>query len=416
MSLKSKKSNVLTVTMSELQFILDFASETKLPFVIWGEKAVGKTTCIKDFAKANGYRLEVLHLATQDIADLVGMMAKVPEDGESEKLHRLFEESCMGKDLTQAEYAWVKEAMLNKKMKTVWTRPTWLHNDPEIPTIIFLDEINRSNKFVSAAMLPFLLEGVLHQHSIGPNDFIVAACNPSTGNYQVNDAFEYDAALKDRCGHVILEPTKAEFLEYAEQYIDDVTLSVIKKNDKYIALNDFDLAFTIEPSRRSLVNVMGKVGHKSIKWLRQKGKYVIGTYLGTKFLEDWWTAKFQRDNYLDINDLLNFEGNRQRITDTISAVVNGVVTVKQDIYEESLDRMVDWMNTQYVDGHTKVDWAFKYFGLPFIPKDSIASTLSKVNLLSKPLLVNDFVNSGLLSELPELKKLSDFEELVKNPA
>jgi hypothetical protein len=411
-------TNALKVDMQQLDLILDFAIESKLPFVIWGVKAVGKTTKIYDAAARRGYRLEVLHLATQDIVDLIGMMAKVLDDDISKKLEKLYDESTMGKDLTDEEVKWVKDTMMNGKQKTIWTRPEWLHNDDDIPTLYFLDEMNRGNKFVSAAMLPFLLEGRMHQHRIGKNDVVIAACNPSTGKYSVNDAFAHDEALKDRCGHVILEPTTEEFLNYASDKIDAVTFGVLKKtqNCRFTNIGTFDLNFKVEPSRRSLINVMQHVGKKEDRWLRKYGRSVIGCYLGTEFLGVWWEAKFQNDVYLTIEDLMKININaerKQKVTDAITAIVNGKETVKLDIYEASLDTVVMWFEKEYKDGSSKLNWLTEYFSLACIPKDSIVSTLSKIDILKNPFLVEHFFNSGLLDQVPEMTKYHAFETLLK---
>jgi MoxR-like ATPase len=410
---KENTSNCLTLTASEVKTILEFVLESRLPFVMWGVKAVGKTTIVNDFAKEHGYRLVTLHLATQDVVDLIGMMAKVPEETDAAQLRELWEKSTMGHNLTEDEYNWVKNTIHSNKLKTVWTRPEWLSCDPDLKTIYFLDEFNRGNKFVMAAMLPFLNEGRLHQHKIGPNDVVIAACNPSTGKYSVNDAFEHDEALKDRCGHIILAPTREEFLDYASNKFGPVTAAVLKKHTKYTELETFDLPFKIEPSRRSLVNVMQFVDKKDNRWIRRNGRLVMGCYLGTEFLHTWWEARFKKDVYLEIDDLIKFDQNRQRISDSISAVVDGVDTVKPDIFEASVDTIIQWVDTEYKDGVTRLDWMFKYFSLQFIPKDSIVAMLGKIDVMSYPYLLEAFYDSKLLDHIPEIKETEEFTKTLE---
>lgn len=406
-------SDALKVTMKELDTLFEFSFESKRPFVIWGDKAVGKTTRVKEVAAKHGYRLETLHLATQDITDLIGMMAKVPEEEDFQRLQVLFEESTMGKDLSDEEFSWVKQMMMNPRMKTVWTRPEWLHNDPDVKTIYFLDEMNRGNKFVSAAMLPFLNEGKLHAHSKGPNDVVIAACNPSTPKFSVNSAFEHDEALKDRCGHCILEPTKDEWFKYSETKLDPLTISVLRANTHFIELSSFDLPFKVTPSRRSLVDIMSIVGKKDDLWVRRNASTVVGCYLGTAFLKVWWDARFQKDQYIEIEDLFNISDTKNKITNILTAMVNGVATVKSDIYEESLDKIVDWINDDYKDGSTRLDWLSTYWSLPIIPKDTIMSTLSKVDVLTKPYLAEHFISTDLLNMVPDIANLKTFDKLLK---
>ena len=51
-------------------------SKVKLPVMLWGSHGVGKTEIVKQLAEEEGYNLVVLHLATQDIVDLVGIPTK----------------------------------------------------------------------------------------------------------------------------------------------------------------------------------------------------------------------------------------------------------------------------------------------------------------------------------------------------
>jgi hypothetical protein len=364
------KSNALIINMKELDNLFDFLSESRLPVCLWGVKAVGKTTAINEIGERLGYRVETLHLATQDIVDLIGMPEKI--------------------EISEGEY----------EMK--WSRPEWLHTDGK-PTIYFLDEMNRSNKFVSAAMLPFLNEGKIHRHSIGPKDFVVAACNPSDGNYVVNDAFEQDEALRDRCGHVILKPTDGEWMGYAESKTLSTTLKVIEKNLNWIKLKDFSLPFKIEPSRRSLINVMGIVDSKDESWIRRNARVAIGAYMGSEFLTEWWEERFKNTNYLTLAELQNIDQNKKRIIEAISTVQSGRHTVKNDIFEAAVDLIVEWFEREYRDGITMTDWVFELFSIDFIPKDSFVAMMSRINILDKPILLQKIYDSSLIDTLEHVQ-------------
>jgi hypothetical protein len=367
-----KSNDVLEVNMAGMQNLLGFAAESKLPFCIWGERAVGKTTGVKDFCESAGYRCVVLHLATQDIVDLIGM-PKV--------------EAVEMPDGT-------------KFSKTIWARPEWMKNDG-IPTCYFLDEFNRGNQFVLAAMLPFLIEGTLHTHKIGEKDFVIAACNPSTGNYNVNDSFEADDALRDRCGHIILKPSEEEFLNYSKGVIGKVAYKTITKNKKYINLGAVNIPFSVEPSRRSIVNVMRYVSKKNPTWVRSCGNLVLSAYLGLDFCTDWFAEYTDRLEYLDLETLQDFDKNKDHIEQAITTVIKGKHEVKNDIFEAIQDVILNFINFEYKDGVSNIDWLFKFYKIPVIQLDSVVSMLTKAKIVDKPILCNSICDSNLLTNHPD---------------
>jgi hypothetical protein len=405
--------DIHTVDMKGFKDLLTFASETRLPFCIWGEKAVGKTTGVYDWAEAHTYRCVVLHLATQDVVDLIGMM-KVVEmpvvEGKPIKIvgdgGAIFTISkCKDGSTTKTDEdgnaeIWVNDGSLSK---TIWSRPEWLFDDG-VPTLYFLDEFNRGNQFVLAAMLPFLIEGRMHTHRIGPKDFVVAACNPSTGNYNVNDSFEADDALRDRCGHAILMPSKEEWYSYAKNRVGHTTMKVIKKKEKHIELKTFKMPFHVEPSRRSIVNVMSQVESRPSEWIYKHARNVLLTYLGNDWTDEWLSQYTDRLDYLDIDTLKAFDENKAVIERTISTTIKGKPAIKNDIFETAQDSIVDYLKDEYKDGEDDIDWLMKFFSLPVIPKDSVIALLTKFVTLDKPVLYSTILRSGLFNELDAIKK------------
>lgn len=408
--------HVETVSMKQFWYLMDFAAETKVPFCAWGVKAVGKTQGVYQWCERNNYRCEVLHLATQDVVDLIGMMKVVPGDFDSEKIKALFDKSVNGHKLTDEEFQYSKkyfENGMSNSYKTTWSRPEWLKNDG-IPTCYFLDEFNRGNQFVLAAMLPFLIEGKMHTHRIGKEDFVVAACNPSTGNYNVNDSFEADDALRDRCGHAILEPTNEEFFEYAKDKIGQTTMRVLKKSEHYIEIKRFSMPFEVEPSRRSIINVLQHVDKKREEWVRSRASIIIGTYLGSNLRDEWLQQYANRLDALDLYTLMNFDDNADIIEKTITTIIKGEPTIKNDIFEGAQDLIVNWLKTKYRDASSDISWIIKFFNLPVIPKDSIVGLLSKLVTLNKPHLLDSILTSGVLNELDTIKEFNKNESLLEN--
>lgn len=394
------RSDCIRGNYDDVLKLLKFSSETRNPIVFWGVKAVGKTTMVKQFCKDNNYRCVVLHLASQGVEDLVGLMSRSLDDDDQRDMNKLLNKAKVGKDLTEREFEWLKTMASSSsgKQKTVWTRPNWLTNDAKNPTCYFLDEMNRANKFVMACMLPFLNEGKIHEHEIGPKDFIVAACNPSSGKYQVNDVFSMDEALKDRCGHIIVEPTKEEYFTYASNFIDDTTMKVIQKHSNMVSLAEFDLNFKIEPSRRSLVNIMQHFKSKDTAWIKENGRVVLGTYLGSSFLQSWWNERFKSDEYLTIEQIKNCIGSEQAIKEKMMTYIDGNASIKMDVLDSAIDTITDYIREEYRDSITNLDWLFHFFKIELIPKDSFVAFITRINLWDYPTLCELIFDSAILAE------------------
>jgi MoxR-like ATPase len=392
------RSDCIRGNCSDVLKVLKFSSETRNPIVLWGVKAVGKTTMVKTFCEENGYRCVILHLASQGVEDLVGLMTRSLDTDDKKYFDKLLKNINAGKDLSPSENEWIKNAATSSKQKTIWTRPNWLTNDANNPTCYFLDEMNRANKFVMACMLPFLNEGRIHEHEIGPKDFIVAACNPSTGKYQVNDVFGMDEALKDRCGHMIVEPTKEEYFTYASDYIDDTTMKVIQKHSNIVSLTEFDLNFRIEPSRRSLVNIMQHFKVKDRNWIKENGRTILGAYLGSSFLNAWWNERFKSDEYLTIEQIKDCQDSEQAINEKMLTYIDGNESIKMDVLDSAIDTMTDWIREEYKDGITNLDWLLHFFNMKFIPKDSFVAFITRINLWDYPSLCELVFDSKILAQ------------------
>jgi len=115
----SSSKNVEIVDMNKFGYLLEFSSETKIPFCVWGEKAVGKTTGVYDWCKENNYRVLVLHLATQDVVDLIGMMKVVSSDEDTDRIHNYFQKTFNGESLNEDE---IKEECILKVVYRIATK------------------------------------------------------------------------------------------------------------------------------------------------------------------------------------------------------------------------------------------------------------------------------------------------------
>ena len=301
-----------------IRFSVENSQDIKLPVMVWGWHGVGKTQLVKDVAKEMDYNLVILHLATQDIIDLIGR----PVDVER-------------KDPTTGEVVNVQE----------WCVPSWLQNSKEKskengkPTIFFLDEFNRGPRIVLNAMLPFLIEGLMHTHRVGPNDAIVAAANPPSDDYEVNEL--EDKAQLDRLGHVVMKTTVSEYIKYLKTTkMDDATIKVISGNKNLVEVPKIDPGVELKPSMRSVDYVMRKVGKKSKAWVDKYAEPVIHAYLGETFKDLWIAERSKYNNTITMDMLMNYGDNEEEITKALTSVIDDIESTNVSALEKLTENVI----------------------------------------------------------------------------
>jgi len=388
---------------AQIEEIINFSLDSskgdyKLPVALWGLAGVGKTEFVTQIAQKRGYNLVVVHLATQgDICDLIGIPKSVEYKDEN------------GKVIGNA---------------TVWSCPEWLHKALEnskatgMPNLFFLDEFNRGNRFVLSAMLPFLIGGKLHTHSVNKEDAIICAMNPPTDEYEVNTIS--DEAMLNRVGHCIFKPTNSEYINFLKSTgMDQVTINVLKKNPEFMSISNFKLDFQIKPTRRSIDHTMRVIGKKPTDWVRQHGKHIIETYLGEQFADEWLAEFSKRGCSITIDHLLDYDNNEQLITEALTTKIEGVKTERVDILGKLLDSINNWVNDRK-DTLTinDMDWMFKFFNNAIVPSDSCAAIFNGNPVIKDRILMDvDFnikvcdylVKKGVLTEPRNLKEWMTYE-------
>lgn len=346
------------MTLNQCKEVVKFSllhsnAKIKLPVMLWGSHGVGKTEIVKQIAKEMGYNLVVLHLATQDIVDLVGIPTKTEvTDNDGNILDVVQQWACPD---------WLNKA--NKRFEETGE-----------PNLFFLDEFNRGPRLVLAAMLPFLIEGVLHQHSIGPKDAVIAAANPPTEDYEVNDLI--DKALLNRMAHVIFRPTTEEYINYLKSTgMDKTTINVIRKNPAYAKIPEFELDFEVTPSRRSMDYVMRVIGKMGKTWINKHGSYVIEAFLGPSFRDEWIDEYSNTDQYITIEMLQNYDDYEADITEALTTVIDGVETERVDVLGRTNEIIKQWIEDHRDSlSSNDLEWMIKFYSNPKVPDDAAAAT------------------------------------------
>jgi hypothetical protein len=367
----------LSQTVECIKFSVEASKRgIKLPLMLWGEHGIGKTQTVYQFAEQNNYNVVVLHLATQDIADLIGIPREINGN-------------------------------------TVWAAPDWLYKAKENsektgkPNLFFLDEFSRGHRMVLAAMLPFLIEGKLHTHKIGLNDAVIAAANPPTENYDVQDL--NDEALLDRLGHIIYRPTSKEYIDYmVKQGHDKATINILKKNPNWAKIRQFSLPFEVKPSRRSIDYVMRYIQGKGHKWIKKHAPYVIEAYLGTSFMEEWVAEYTKSDDSITLDMIMDYDNYESDITAALTTEIDGVKTHRLDILQKANETIKIWIN-ENKDTITVNDlnWMIKFLNNPMVPGEAAASILMANKVIKAKILEDVDFNRECVGFLREKKIITD---------
>ncbi len=140
------------------------SGDLQASWMLHGRPGVGKSQIVRQLADEIGARLFDVRLTTIEPQDLRGL----------------------------PYYA-------HDQKKTIWYRPEDLPDDPETPSILFLDELTAASPYLQPTVYGLLQERRVGQHLLPDNVLVVAAGNT------VEDgaiAYEMGTALSDRLVHL----------------------------------------------------------------------------------------------------------------------------------------------------------------------------------------------------------------------
>jgi hypothetical protein len=347
--------------IAELKQLLPILFKHRITPFIHGGQGKGKTQTIKQVANELGLGFVHLHLATQEVGDLVGLLVH-------------------GKDGT------VKHA-----------RPEWFPTANE--GILFLDELNRAHPDVLQAMFSLITEGTIHTHKLPEGWHIVAAGNYNSNQFNVTDTS--DAAWLSRFCHIDFQPSKEEFVTFAEYRNAETVADFIRTHGELLeqAQTHKDTFDSITPNRRAWLEMIAPLeSEESIEQFRYEVySGIVGKTAATTFM----THKIHNEKRLSAKDVLNnypkvskkvqkmFEGNENRF-DIVNSTVEEILT-----YLEGKN-----VSNVYVEN-------FKAFlldiplelGLKVIKRLSNLNWSQKNEILNSAEFVNQFKNVKLTKNL-----------------
>lgn len=258
--------------MKNLELLLEVAQCSNQCVLLEALHGVGKSDRLTAFGKNQNAEVVTLHLATQEVGDLIG----IPETIVNEEGEHL----------------------------TIWTKPSWLYRLEKAckegrESILLLDELNRAPTDVLAACLSLVLDKKIHEHSLPSNKyetFVVAAINPASGAYHTN---ELDPALLDRfIGPIELKADAEEWLSWARlNGIAPVIIKFIASHPKYIHTVPIDGTKGTSPRAFTKLNKSLPFVTKESPILFQLFKGYLGSAVGAEF----------RNFYLNHEDMVSIK-------------------------------------------------------------------------------------------------------------
>lgn len=298
-----------------------------VPF-IWGSQGIGKTESIKQVAQELEMQFVHLHLATQEVGDLVGLL-KHKDDGTVEH-----------------------------------SRPEWFPTSGK--GIIFLDELNRAHPDVIQSMFSFITSKTIHRHQLPSEWKIVAAGNYASDDFQVTDTS--DAAWMSRFCHIELKPSVEEFVFYASQKGADSIAEFISNHKEMLESKKRSTPdLTITPDRRAWLSMIAPLESiefdPSVRMELYSG--IIGTTAASSFMnfkrtnEKRVTIKQILQDYKKVKSKLlsSSEGTETRFDILATPFDDLELMLNHDpdlLTEESLANLVYYMNDIPLELLTKV--------------------------------------------------------------
>lgn len=316
-----------------------------VPF-IWGAQGVGKTQSVSQVAKDKGLGFVHLHLATQEVGDLVGLLVH-NADGT------------------------VKHA-----------RPEWFPTDDK--GILFLDELNRAHPDVIQAMFSLITSRTIHTHKLPEGWAIVAAGNYQSDEFTVTDTS--DRAWMSRFCHIKFEPSVQEFINYAESrkavdvadFITEHAESLESKNQK-----SPDLAIT--PDRRSWLEMIAKLDTEDMdKALRME---LYSGIIGQSIAAQYVTFRDRTDRRVKLRDILI---DYPKVSSRIRKLNSGKET-RFDLLNAPLQEFLDKASKEFMElTESEIDNLGKFLlDLPLELLSQNLKAIGKVRFTGKDQLFNN---------------------------
>jgi len=293
----------IQVTMSTLKTLLKSLSP-EVVVSIRGRHAVGKSEAVQQFANEIGLPLQMRRLSQMTEGDMLGMP------------------SVSEKGTTFMPCEWFLDACRN-------------------PMVLFLDERNRALDAVKQSIFEICDSRQFYGHKLHPQTRVVIAENVGE-SYQVQAC---DPAEVSRTVTVELEPSLAEWLEYAKGKCHEATIEFVRsEGEKVLEFKGANGVFEPNkkyPDRRSWFKLDGELQRNDLFDHADEPAFFImaagflGPEVGHKF------ANFckSRDKQVSVKDILtNWTKAKARLSG------GGKREISNEKYVELVHKFKDWFD------------------------------------------------------------------------
>ncbi len=305
------------MNIQEVKQVLPVLMKHKIVPFLWGYQGVGKTQTVKQIAQENGLQFIHLHLATQEVGDLVGLLVH-SSDGT------------------------VKHA-----------RPEWFPTEGK--GILFLDEMNRAHPDVLQAMFSLITEGTIHTHKLPAGWAIVAAGNYQNASFNVADTS--DEAWISRFCHLDFNPSTEEFIVHVESKNMDSVAAFIRTNPEMLEVkkNDKPIFDLVTPDRRSMESMIGRLEEEAsidnVRYELYSG--IIGKTAAASFIT-FKTKKYNRlsgksilKKYKELkNEVLSISSNKKEVRlDLLNSAAQEILVFveKKTLDDSEIDNLKEFL-------------------------------------------------------------------------
>lgn len=268
------------MNFTEMKVALPIIMKHRVVPFIWGAQGIGKTQGVKQVAADIGGGFVHLHLATQEVGDLVGLLVH------------------------------------NADGTVSHARPSWFPTEGR--GVVYLDELNRAAPDVLQALFSFITEGTIHTHKLPEGWRAVAAGNYQTSLFNVTDTS--DSAWMSRFCHLDFQPSVEEFVVHAESRGAYSVADFIRRHPELLEVKHkerLNLSM-VTPDRRAYLEMLAPLDEEaaleSMRYEIYSG--IVGATAAASYISD---KKIAHDK-LSGRDVLNrFESVKNKILDASNA-------------------------------------------------------------------------------------------------
>lgn len=353
--------------------------EVKRTPLLWGKHGIGKSDIIRDIGEQLGFDKVIdLRLGQLEVGDLIGMPDR-----------EYYCPSCKTSFGTKGDLIFcpVCEDEGRGKVaiagRTIFLPPDWLPQNGE-KYLLFFDEFNRGRLDVQQAAFQIVLDRKIHRHVIPDNCAIICACNPSGGNYNVE---ELDEALIDRFINIKFSLRADEWLKWATDHnINENIVDFIMTDNTALGADPIEIPVEIKPSPRSYEFLSNVITGLDRNYWSATAAMIVGETTALQFMASLKTDLDKPVRAKDIFDKFNDKKDPSKATPTRRKVIAQCRKTEGQTRFDLLDQTIKEIVRDLKDDQSKKynESQLNNLGdfLLLIPKDLAFTAIKDLSLMN----------------------------------